>query len=176
MEYVDVVTSDGKETGTRVLRDEAHAQGLWHRTVHVWVRNRSGHLLFQRRSLAKESFPGKWDISAAGHIAAGDASVDAAVREMKEELGVAIDKTELRLLFTMKHGYVSPDGSFRDNEISDVYLCTRPVEEKELTPDPEELMGTAYYPVNEAKRLLKEKSDLFVPHREEYERLFATLM
>jgi isopentenyldiphosphate isomerase len=175
MEYVDVLTADGRTTGKRVLRSVAHSQGLWHRTVHVWVRNRSKELLFQQRSQSKETFPGQWDISAAGHISAGDASREAAVREMKEELGVSIDDAALRFLFTIRHSYLSPDSSFKDNEISDVYLCTTPVEDDELTLDPKEVMGAAFYPIAYVKKLLAEKSVLFVPHEEEYGRLFEVL-
>ncbi len=175
MEYVDLLTAEGCGTGRSVSRSEAHSGGLWHRTVHVWVRNRRGELLFQQRSPNKETFPGKWDISAAGHISAGDSSREAAVREMKEELGVSVDGAALRFLFTVKHSYLSADRSFKDNEISDVYLCMEPVEEHELACDPEEVSGEVYYPVIEAKRLLDEKSRQFVPHEDEYARLFAVL-
>jgi isopentenyl-diphosphate Delta-isomerase len=175
MEYVDVLTSEGRSTGKRVLRSVAHSKGLWHRTVHVWVLNRRGDLLFQQRSLNKETFPGLWDISAAGHISAGGPSREAAIREMQEELGVECKSRSLRFLFTMKNSYKSTDGSIEDNEISDVYLCTKPVEEDELTLDPKELMGAAFYPIQKVKKLLAKKSGQFVPHDEEYARLFEVI-
>jgi isopentenyl-diphosphate Delta-isomerase len=65
MESVDVLTADGRQTGRTVLRSVAHHEGLWHRTVHVWIQNRKAELLLQQRSLTKETFPGLWDISAA---------------------------------------------------------------------------------------------------------------
>jgi isopentenyl-diphosphate Delta-isomerase len=175
MEYVDVLTADGQATGQRVLRGVAHSQGIWHRTVHVWVRNRSGELLFQRRSLDKETFPDFWDISAAGHLSAGDVIRDAAVREMYEELGVSIEPEALRFLFDMRGSYKSSDGLIQDNEFSGVYLCMAPVEADELVLDPKEVSAAMYYSIPEVKRLLNEKSGQFVPHDDEYERLFEAL-
>jgi isopentenyl-diphosphate Delta-isomerase len=175
MEYVDVLTEDGHNTGKKILRSSAHAKGLWHRTVHVWIRNRMGELLLQRRSLNKETFPGLWDISAAGHISAGDSSREAAVREMQEEVGVSCNSEALRFLFTLRQSYKSPDGLIEDNEVIDVYLCMTPVEEHELTLDPKEVMGAAFYPIPELKKLISEKSALMVPHDEEYAKLFEAV-
>jgi isopentenyldiphosphate isomerase len=176
MESVDVLTADGRLSGRIVLRSEAHSKGLWHRTVHVWVQNRFGELLLQRRSPSKETFPGLWDISAAGHISAGDSSIDSASRELQEELGVTVYRESLRFLFTMQHSYVSPDTTIKDNEISDVYLCTRPINETEVAPDPIEVSGVAYHPVWKLRELLNSRKDLFVPHDDEYRRLFQEII
>jgi len=175
MESVDVLTADGRQTGRTVLRSLAHREGLWHRTVHVWIQNRKAKLLLQQRSLTKETFPGFWDISAAGHISGGDSSRETAVREMREELGVTLEKSALRFLFTLQSSYVSPDHTIKDNEISDVYLCTAPVEKADITPDPKEVSGVAYYSVSNLRRLFMTNKELFVPHYEEYRRLFQVL-
>jgi len=58
------------------LRSEVHRDGDYHRAVHVWIYSEStGELLLQRRADCKDSWPGKWDISSAGHISAGDSSL-----------------------------------------------------------------------------------------------------
>jgi isopentenyldiphosphate isomerase len=175
MESVDILTSEGTPVGRAVLRSEAHHKGLWHRTVHVWIQNRKGELLLQERAPAKETFPGLLDISAAGHIAAGDSSGESAVREIAEELGVTVPESALRLLFTMKGSYISPDGSIKDNEITDVYLCTVPVEEGEIIPDPAEVSGVTYHSLARIKELLVTQRERFVPHDEEYRRLFEVI-
>jgi isopentenyl-diphosphate Delta-isomerase len=175
METVDILTSDGSPIGRTVLRSEAHRDGLWHRTVHVWIQNRKGEILLQKRSFAKETFPGLWDISAAGHITAGDSSGESAVREISEELGVKVAQQALRFLFTMKGSYISPDNAIKDNEITDVYLCTAPIEEGEIIPDPKEVSGVTYHSIARLKELLVTQKELFVPHDEEYERLFHVI-
>lgn len=68
-------------------RREVHARGLRHRAVHLLVVNRTGHLFLQKRSMAKDLFPGVWDSSAAGHVGAGEDYDGTARRELEEELG-----------------------------------------------------------------------------------------
>lgn len=57
-------------------RGEVHRDGDYHRAVHVWIFVESTQqLLLQLRSDHKDSWPGQWDISSAGHISAGDPSL-----------------------------------------------------------------------------------------------------
>ena len=57
-------------------RGEVHRDGDYHRAVHVWIYAESTQeLLLQRRADCKDSYPGQWDISSAGHISAGDSSL-----------------------------------------------------------------------------------------------------
>ena len=80
-EYIDVISPDGNLTEISKPRSEIHQQGAWHRSVHIWVLNDNKELLVQQRAFEKESHPGLWDVSCAGHITAGDVSPQAAVRE-----------------------------------------------------------------------------------------------
>ncbi|VAH32287.1 unnamed protein product [Triticum turgidum subsp. durum] len=62
-----------------VPRTEVHRDGDCHRAVHVWIYYEStGELLLQRRADCKDSRPGQWDISSAGHITVGDSSLSSA--------------------------------------------------------------------------------------------------
>lgn len=175
MEMVEELLLSGEKTGRVVSRNEAHSKGLWHRTVHVWVHNRLGDLLLQKRASTKESHPDLWDISCAGHISAGDGSDAAAVREMREELGISIDANELHHLFSLPQQCVCGNNSFIDNEITDVYLCMIPIEPENITIAVEEVADIRFYPVNSLKKELVENSSVFVPHDEEYHRLFEFL-
>ena len=88
-EMLDIVDENGVPTGRSVPRTVAHAEGLRHRTSHVWiVRRKAGRVqvLLQMRCAAKDSYPGCYDISSAGHIPAGDEFVGSALRELREEL------------------------------------------------------------------------------------------
>ncbi|MFZ2198926.1 MAG: NUDIX domain-containing protein, partial [Thermodesulfovibrionales bacterium] len=62
---------------------------LLHRVVHVLVFDKKGRLLLQRRSLNKDVAPGKWDTSVGGHVNPGEDILEAAKREMNEELGIS---------------------------------------------------------------------------------------
>ena len=90
-EYLDIVDGEGEPTGRTKARSLVHRDGDLHRTSHVWIARRKGgrlQLLLQKRSRNKDSHPGCYDISSAGHIPAGSDFEDSALRELKEELGV----------------------------------------------------------------------------------------
>lgn len=90
-EYLDIVDENGNPTGKTVDREIAHAEGVPHRTTHLWLlrkKDRAVEILLQKRAEIKSSFPGCYDISSAGHIPAGDDFVPSALRELEEELGV----------------------------------------------------------------------------------------
>ncbi|MDD2760689.1 MAG: NUDIX domain-containing protein [Methylomonas sp.] len=70
-------------------RYEIHAQGLRHRAVHILVFNDRNQLLLQKRSQSKDLNQGLWDTSAAGHVDQGETYDQCALRELREELGVA---------------------------------------------------------------------------------------
>lgn len=98
MELLDIVDEYGEPTGEVVERAFAHANGIRHRTSHVWIykiENGRPQILLQKRCEAKDSFPGCYDISSAGHIPAGDGYEESAVRELKEELSVEISEDQL---------------------------------------------------------------------------------
>ena len=67
---------------------EARRQKLRRRVILVLLHNADGKLYLQRRGLRKTAYPGLWDVSASGHVHAGEAREDAARRELYEELGV----------------------------------------------------------------------------------------
>ena len=87
---VDPATGD--PTGALVPRSVAHARGDWHRTVHVcvWSDEATPRLLLQRRASSKGVCPGAWDVSAAEHCRPGEGGAAAAVRGLREELGLRV--------------------------------------------------------------------------------------
>jgi isopentenyl-diphosphate delta-isomerase type 1 len=85
-ELFDVVDLDDRVIGQSPRR-EVHARNLLHRAIHVLIHDIDGRLFLQRRSPAKDTFPGCWDSSCSGHVDAGEDYVTAARRELGEELG-----------------------------------------------------------------------------------------
>lgn len=93
----ELIAQVDPETGTiigEVDRDQAHKEGTWHASVHVWVLDHAGEVVLQRRSHTKDLFPSMWDISAAGHLKVEDDGL----REVEEELGVTPPEEELTYL------------------------------------------------------------------------------
>jgi isopentenyl-diphosphate delta-isomerase type 1 len=174
-EPLDILDAEGRLLGVVKPRSEAHRRGLWHRTVHVWIVNGKNRLLLQRRALTKESFPGLWDISAAGHITAGDSSIAGALRELHEELGIAADSRSLELLFKVKNSYEDFARPFIDREFSDVYLFRTNVDKEGMKVESTEIDEVRYFDVEELKREMKLRPEAFVPHAGEYKKLFERI-
>jgi 8-oxo-dGTP pyrophosphatase MutT (NUDIX family) len=88
--------------GTGAIDDDfAHDDSLVMGNAHVWMwrkTDKGADVLLQKRALTKKTSPGYYHISAAGHINVGESPIEAALRETKEELGVAIDPSRLYLV------------------------------------------------------------------------------
>lgn len=133
MEILDIVDESGNPTGKTVDRETAHRNGIRHRTSHVWiVRQSSGsaQVLLQKRSMNKDSYPGCYDISSAGHIPSGESFTGSAVRELKEELGVCASEDELIFCGRRRFSYTKTFHGklFCDNQVSNVYILFRDAE------------------------------------------------
>jgi len=88
VEIFDIVDAEDRVIG-QAPRSRCHGDpSLVHRVAHVLVFDDEGRLLLQKRSATKDVQPGKWDTSVGGHLARGEDYLSAAVREMREELGV----------------------------------------------------------------------------------------
>ncbi|MCX6728871.1 MAG: NUDIX domain-containing protein [Candidatus Saccharibacteria bacterium] len=119
---IDIVDENGNPTGYAKTKREIHEQGFWHNAAHVWIYNSHCEILMQLRSKDKDSYPGLWDISVAGHTESGETPIQSAVREMKEEIGL-----------NPEYGKLEPEGIYiisqpiegtlwQDNEIGNVFF------------------------------------------------------
>lgn len=127
MEMFDIVDEKGEPTGVVKERTKVHEDGDLHRTSHVWIvrdNNEGGiDVLLQKRSENKDSNPGCYDISSAGHIKAGSGYLDSALRELKEELGIdaSSEELELRLIRRISYSDIFHGKLFEDNQVTRVY-------------------------------------------------------
>ncbi len=96
-------------------RKAIHEGKLIHRAVHIFVRNKHGDILLQKRSIWKDRHPSVWDSSAAGHVDAGESYEQSAQRELQEELG--IDHSHL-----LRIGHLSPSDA-NGQEHVELYLA-----------------------------------------------------
>jgi len=157
MELFDVLNEDGSRTGKVTERGVAHMEGTLHGTVHIWLvrpNEQSGYdVLLQKRSACKDSNPGSYDISSAGHVDAGDEVLESALRELYEELGIVATADELKEIGQHRgqfeaefHGKL-----FRDNELSTVYLYQKPIDISQLKLQEEEVEEVIWMDFAECK-------------------------
>ena len=156
-EWFDIVDEQGQPTGEIVERTYAHRHGVWHRTAHLWlVRERNGRIqvLLQKRAAHKDSHPGCYDISSAGHIPAGVDYSPSAIRELKEELG--IDAEEKDLVFCADRKIAWDDQfhgePFRDRQISRVFLMWLDLAEEQFHVDADEVESVRWMDFEECCR------------------------
>ena len=160
MEYLDICDENGRPTGETVSRDTAHREGIRHWTAHVWiVREREGRteVLLQKRSMRKESFPGLYDTSSAGHIPAGQEPLPSALREMEEELGVKAGPEDLALagMFRIRYEKTFHGRLFRDNEVTFVYVYRKAVDEERLVLQESEVDEVRWFGLEEVRREIR---------------------
>lgn len=126
-EYLDIYDADGRICGTRP-RAQVHRQGLRHAVVHLWaVERRAGRdgIWLQRRALDRPLFPGLYDLSATGHVDAGETPLAAVCREAREEIGAVVPPEQLQDAGVFLQQYARNDGGF-DDELAHVFVWQRP--------------------------------------------------
>ena len=96
-EIFDVVNEQDEIIGQTTRREAHHNKSLIHRGITVLV-FRGNQLYLQKRSLTKDMYPGYWTSSCTGHVNSGQTYLQAAERELKEELGLTV-KQPLQFLF-----------------------------------------------------------------------------
>lgn len=145
-EPIDIWDEEGRPTGRTALKSEAHRKGWWHPTVHIWMYTESGRVLLQRRASDKETFPDLWDVSVAGHIAAGETPLEGARREIREEIGLEVRQTDLEPIGTFKAVHRHPAGIV-DCEFHHVFLCRLKMPLAHLAPQQSEVAELKLYPL-----------------------------
>lgn len=161
MELLDIVDGRGFPTGQTVERARAHREGIRHRSSHVWLfRMRGGRseVLLQKRSSMKDSFPGCYDISSAGHIPAGVDYLSSAVRELREELGVEAEGAELQYCGTRYIYYeeVFYGEKFIDNQVSNVYALWLDQEEDDFILQEDEVEKVKWFDFEACVELVRQ--------------------
>lgn len=167
-EYIDIVTKEGKPTGKTVLKSEAHKNGWYHNTIHLWLFTNKGEILLQQRSHKKTIHPLLWDVSAAGHIDAGESFIEAALRETREELGLQLEANQLTKVGTFLHE--TNYGAIQDNEFHQVFIAELKPPLEILTPLEEEVEAIKLVNFKEFEHLLQnsETNQHFIPTNKSY--------
>jgi isopentenyldiphosphate isomerase len=145
-ERLDVYDDEGRHRGVRD-RVAAHAEGWWHRVFHLLIvarRSEGPAAVLQRRATSKRTFPGLLDLSATGHLEAGEGPLDG-LRELREELGVELSPDTLVELGVRRIVDETPEGLNR--ELCHVFVAVddRPLDR--YRPAPAEVASVVEVPI-----------------------------
>ena len=133
-EVWDVYSKDRRPTGKTCLRGEQGAleEDEFHIWVMVWIKNaNTGKYLVSQRSADKDTDPLKWE-TVAGHAISGDTSLDAALREVFEEVGISLSPENASILATKvatsydgrRHNWIRDSFYFETTEEPDLARAT----------------------------------------------------
>lgn len=175
-EAVDVFDRGDRPTGNVVPKRQAHEQGLWHRSAHIWIYNDRGDILMQKRAATKDTFPGLWDISVAGHISAGETPLTGALREIREEIGTEARPEELEYLTTIHMEYPYPQRGWINREHCYVYLMKKNLDPNKLALQKEEVEAVRFFSPREFSELIKADRGVIVPHDNYYETILEAIV
>lgn len=150
-EKLDIVNDEDIVTGQE-MRSTVHQLGLQHRGVHVFLFTADGKMLAQKRSADRAASPSALDCSVSEHVKAGESYLDAAMRGMKEEMGV--DGIEIKPLVKFRMNY-----GVNDNEISVLYEGV--VDPGKVRFDPVEIAEINYYSLDELQTMIEDNNIKF---------------
>lgn len=176
--YLELCDEVGNMTGESASYDRIHRQGLWHKSAHVWLINTQGEFLVQRRGQFTQTTPGMLECTAAGHVDRGHTSIETALRELEEEVGIVAKADELTLVGTIVDQFEMNAGTLKNKEYDDIYLVRKDVDIETLKKQNSEISDLSWF---DAKEYLERgiAGDLeIVPRKNEYELLlqyFSTL-
>ncbi len=152
-EEFDVLNELGEFTGRIATREDCHKKGLWHRAVYAFAINEKGDVLLQKRSSNKKLWPNMWDITAGGHVGAGEFGRQALIREVKEELNIEIDDNDIKYLV----GSTSIDkiGDITNKHYNECYIITKSIDISDIKVQKEEVSEVRYFQRNEILRRIE---------------------
>ncbi len=140
-------------------RERVHREGLWHKSVNVYLFRSDGRLLLQRRSASKDICPGLWDLSVGEHLQPGETYEEAARRGLEEELGLS--GLEIRLVGGVLTGcFDYPADGMRDCELQQSFVTET---DARITPAADEVAELALMDVAELRREFECRPERYTP-------------
>jgi len=151
-ELWDVYDENRILTGDTVKRS-SHPRNKdeYHLVVHIWIKNKSGEWLISKRTPNK-FYPLLWECTG-GSALAGESSLDAALREVKEELGIDLPRDSGCLFKSIKRT------AYQD--FCDVYVFDYDCSIDDLTFQENETCDAMWASSEEIHRMIKTKE--FIP-------------
>lgn len=160
-EYWDLFDGAGQVTGENHLRGSEVPKERFHKVVHIWIRNNNGELLMQKRSDTVDNCPGEW-AATGGSVQAGEEPLATAVRELSEELGLAVQASELEYILTVR----------RKNAFCYVYLLHKDVPVEALTLQESEVSDVEWM----TKEMIEKMTAEGTMHRYVYQEMLGSYL
>ena len=143
MEMVDKLNNK-REPLNKITERSVKTDGEYRQSVHVWILNSKGEFLIQKRTPNKKFFPNMWSQTGGG-VDEGETTLQAALRECKEGLGIDINKKNIEFMLSFKRKY----------DFVDVWLVRHDYNISELVLQEDEVADVKWATIDEIRNLMK---------------------
>lgn len=156
MELIQIVDEDGNFTGEIMDKKEANDKNLLHNEIATFIINDNKQVLLQKRSANKRFNPNKWALCA-GHVGVDEILKNAALRELKEEVGIDISIDEL-------HPFAEREFTIRDSNshITYFYYTKSNKAEEDFIIQEEELSEVKWFDIDKVIDMIKANDETIV--------------
>jgi isopentenyldiphosphate isomerase len=177
MEILSIVNENDEVIGQED-RKVIHQKGLRHREVHVWFVTRDHKVIFQKRGLHKETFPGLFDATVGGHVEIGESYEDAAIREAQEETGIIIPKDKLFFVQNAKTETHDNLAGLQNNTFKMTYSYVCDIDVSSLKLEDGDALGFEAFSIDELENISEDNRKKFIKRflSEEYINLFKKII
>lgn len=166
---VNVLDESGNITDLKKTKAQVHAEHLWHQEVAVFIINNRGQILLQKRSNNVHFKKGKYGM-VANHVGAGQTLVDALLIKACEEIGVELNKNDIRFLTMLRRD------EEQEKRITYFYYAKLDIKDKDLRLDPFLASGYKWFDFDELQELmLTDDSSVVFRNTPEYIKIFGEL-
>lgn len=155
MELFDLYDVHRKPIGTKMMRGGVQPNGTYRLVVHVCIFSSDGKMLCQRRVKRKKTYPNMWDLSCGGCVDSGENSIEGAIRETREELGLTLP-ADITPSLTVYFNY----------GFDDVFCTTMDVDEKAIVLQESEVAEVKWLTAEQIKSMLDDGT--FIPYDKSY--------
>ena len=155
MELIEIVDENGNYTGQVMDKEEAHDKNLLHNELGIFIINDKKEILLEKRSANKRFNPNKWGLCA-GHVDAYETLEEAALREIKEEVGLDVSIEEL-----IPYGEKEVTIKDSNSHITYFYYVKCNKKEDEFIIQEEELSEVKWFNIDEIIMMIKEGKTSF---------------
>lgn len=139
MEMRDLYDINRNLTGKRIFKGDVIPENTYIMIVVIFIQNEKNEFLIQKRSIQKD---GLW-ATTGGHPKSGESSLEGIITEVKEELGIVIDRP---ILFKQASG---------KNTICDLYYIKKNIDLKDIVLQEEEVSSVKWASIDEINELMK---------------------
>ena len=148
-EYWDIYDENRVFQNRTIRRGDTLADGEYYICCEVWFRNSQGKMLVTQRNPNLKA-GGLWEFSGGG-VLAGETTLQAAIREVKEEIGVEIAANELTLIHTFRHR----------KYFMDVYLVKKDFDIRSIVLDKDEAINAKWVSKKELQDMIKNQEFVY---------------